>query len=150
MKNKKNSIVENQSMAQDDDMIPIFHYIYIIIVAVVFIAICIWFMITAKNNYIKIIFIPFLICGIAVMVSGFLNVLRILNKKPAEKIKIKKMLSLSKKVYLIGFSIFWFGFLIVFDVFMILQRNVSMLIFSLVFWVVGISVITQNWKYHSK
>ena len=50
------------------------------------------------------------------------------------------------KLYIVGFLLFWFGFLIVFDYIAITQGQMSMLAFSLVFWTVGIYVALKNFK----
>lgn len=65
------------------------------------------------------------------------------NKK-AESIK-----NIGYKIYLIGFSIIWFGFLILLDfIFIGVWENGgnTMFLFSLIFWVAGIFALIKNLK----
>ncbi|MDD2376985.1 MAG: hypothetical protein PHD15_06220 [Clostridia bacterium] len=54
--------------------------------------------------------------------------------------------NLGMKIYLIGFSLFWFGFLIIFDYTAIQQKNVELLLFSLIFWIAGLFVVKKIFK----
>lgn len=87
-----------------------------------------------KDITTKIVLIPFIICFISVLVMSLAS---ILNKE----IIIKLM----KKIYVIGFLIFWIGFLIFATYTIIKQGNdYSMLLFTIPFWLVAIFLIYKE------
>lgn len=144
--------------------------IYIGIVAVLgsipFCGFCSLGIIKAADMVTRIVMIPFFVCSIAVFFKSFtillqgINMLKTLNKieneedfeidEAQKKYKnIKKAGILTNNLYLIGFFIFWFGFLIFFDYLAIKDWDNGgsrMFFFSLIFWVVGIYVIKSNKK----
>ena len=63
--------------------------------------------------------------------------------------KIKKVNTITNKLYIIGFFIFWFGFLIVFDYIAIKDwpnGGSSSFLFSIIFWIIGIHVFINKFK----
>lgn len=125
----------------------------------IFFGVCGWFFIKAADSITRIAIIPFLICGLAVLIKGIVALVQGLNLRKgmndenisAESVfeKYEKLNIADKifsKLYIVGFLLFWFGFLIVFDYIAITQGQMSMLAFSLVFWTVGIYVALKNFK----
>ena len=111
----------------------------------------------------KIIGIPFLICGLSVLIYGILIIIAGVNTKKhtADYIngkldtkKVKKIESNIKKggnfvhyIYTFGFAIFWFGLLIVSDITYIKSWSDGgdfMFFVSLFLWIIGICVIKMN------
>lgn len=90
-----------------------------------------YFMIKSPSP--KIIFIPFLICSLSM--AGR-SIARILNKE--------KMEFVFGKLFVLGFLIFFVGFLIVAGYTSIRDKNYSLLIFSIPFWLVGIFLIRNR------
>ena len=90
--------------------------------------------INTKDITIKIILIPFIICFISVLFSILAS---ILNKDIIVK--------LMKKIYIIGFLIFWIGFLIFFTYGIVKQENdYTMILFTIPFWLVAIYLIYKE------
>ena len=81
----------------------------------------------------KIIFIPFLICSLSMAGK---SIARILNKE--------KMASFFGKIFVLGFSLFFIGFLVVAAFISIRDKNYTMLIFSLPFWIGGFFLIKNR------
>lgn len=81
----------------------------------------------------KIIFIPFLMCGTAVVLENIFlllggdNYVRIFNK-----------------IYVVGFMLFWFGFLIYFSYISIINKEYSLLLVSIPFWIIGIFILKKK------
>lgn len=98
----------------------------------------IWIILNSADNTTRIVIIPFLIAGIGIMLSGLIPILF-----PNKKNRIK---NIGSKVYLWGFGIFWFGLLIVFDYVCIQNNNISLIIYSLLFWIVGIFMIYSKYR----
>lgn len=81
----------------------------------------------------NIILIPFVICGISIVGKNFA---RIFNQKKWEMI--------FGKLFVLGFLLFYMGFLVVAAYTSIRDKNYSMLIFSIPFWLVGIYLIKKR------
>ena len=81
----------------------------------------------------KIIFIPFLICSLSMVGK---NIARITNKE--------KMEFIFGKMFTLGFLLFFIGFLIFADYVSIRDKNYSLLIFSIPFWLIGIFLIRKR------
>ncbi len=94
-------------------------------------ALLIYFMI--KTTSPKIIFVPFLICSLS-MAGKSLGI--ILNK---EKIAV-----LFDKLFKAGFFLFWFGFLAVADYITVRDKNYSLTVFSIPFWLIGIYFLKRK------
>ena len=111
----------------------------------------------------KIIGIPFLICGLSVLIYGILIIIAGVNTKKhtddyingkLDTKKVKKIESSIKKggnfahyIYTFGFAIFWFGLLIVSDITYIKSWSDGgdfMFFVSLFLWIIGICVIKMN------
>ncbi len=117
------------------------------------------------DNITKIVGIPFLICGLAVLIYGISSIVKgikekkninnyingKLNRDKVEKSKknFMEVKNLVHHIYTFGFLLFWFGFLIVFDVIAIKSWSNggnSLFFFSLIFWFVGIYILINNIK----
>lgn len=81
----------------------------------------------------KIIFVPFLICSISMAGK---SIARILDKQKLELI--------FGKLFILGFLLFFIGFLVVAGYISIRDKNYSMLVFSIPFWIVGIYLIKNK------
>ena len=81
----------------------------------------------AKSPSPKIIFIPFLICSLSMA-----------GKSIARILKKQKMEYVFGKLFVFGFLMFFFGSLIFAGYISIRDKNYSLLIFSIPFWIVGI------------
>lgn len=116
-----------------------------------------------KNN--RFFLIPFLVCGIAVVIWGAARIVKGIKEmkyvgdyikgkvdidavKKSEK-NTNKAINLTKYIYFFGFFILWFGFLIAYDIEAIKSwndgGNVSFIL-SLIFWGVGIFALVKNLK----
>ena len=93
----------------------------------------IYFFIKTPNN--KIIFIPFLICSFA---SLFKNIFLIIDNP--------NLIKLFNQIYIVGFSLFWFGFLIYWCYQCFIIQEYLSLLFSIPFWLVGINIIKTKIK----
>lgn len=135
-----------------------------IIVSSFILSICIKVFKFPDNSSLSIIVIPFFICIIAVLLEKVIAfilgcaMLILIGKENYEKqAKMNeiygKIVIFSKKMYIVGFSIFWFGFLIVFDYLLIKEwssTSIIALLFTLIFWVAGFRIIKKNWKKFKK
>ena len=81
----------------------------------------------------RIIFIPFLICGFSQVIK---NILMVLNKKDYAKI--------FDKVFVLGFLLFWFGFLIYWCFTSVRDKNYTLLLPTIPFWIVSIYIIKKK------
>ena len=81
----------------------------------------------------KIIFIPFLICSLSMVGK---SIARIMNKE--------KMEFIFGKMFTLGFLLFFIGFLIFAGYVSIRDKNYSLLIFSIPFWLIGIFLIRKR------
>ena len=103
------------------------------LVSSVLINITLWSIFFGAPIITKIVMIPFLICGFAVM--GQMIFLLI------DKQKYYQLLS---KVYVASFLLYWFGFLIFAGWFSIMYAEYILLVFSILFWLIGVSIIRNN------
>ncbi len=113
----------------------------------------------------KIVLLPFLICGIIIFISsityliGGIKNIRTLKETVGEEVDINKIRedeektyrsqNILSKMYVGVFMIFWFGFLIVFDVNAIKSWSNGgnqLFYFSLIFWIVGIFSFIQAFR----
>lgn len=80
----------------------------------------------------KIILLPFLICSISLT-----------GKSLSQMLRKEKLASVFHKVFILGFLLFWFGFLAVAAFISIRDKSYSMLLFTLPFWLVGIYLVKR-------
>lgn len=80
----------------------------------------------------KVILTPFLICIFTMFIK---DLMFIFNKNKFSKIY--------KNVFIISFLVFWFGFLIFFCYISIKNREYLYLLFSLPFWLAGVSIVNK-------
>ena len=95
-----------------------------LISAVFITVVLLYFMINTPSP--KIIFIPFLICSIAMAV-----------KYAALILHMPHFAKLCDKLFAAGFFLFWFGFLAVAGYISIQDNQLNMLLFSIPFWLAG-------------
>lgn len=102
------------------------------LVSSVFITILlIYFMIKTPSS--KIIFVPFLICGFSMI-----------GKSISLIIEKKKYANLFDKLFVVGFLLFWFGFIIMWCYTSFKNGDYLQTIFSIPFWLAGIYVIKKK------
>lgn len=137
-------------------------YVYVVegIIVTLFAIKFIWF---CGNVYIngadfitKISIIPFAICGLGVLLKGVTDLAYGFNIKKIgndvydlDEVKPdfhKKLNKICSKIFVIGFLLFWFGFLIVFDYLAMQDGEKGIVAFSIIFWVVGIYFAIKNLK----
>lgn len=111
-------------------------YIKNIVIATFTTILLIYFMIKTTSN--KLIFVPFLICGFSMVGK---NIALILEKK--------KYANIFSKIFIVGFLLFWFGFLCLWFYKSINDSHYQQLIFSIPFWLAGIYVI-KKWLLKTK
>ena len=97
------------------------------------IALLLYFMMKTPSLNSKIIFIPFIICAIAMVGK---NVTLLCGKKD--------LAITFSKLFTIGFLLFWFGFLSVAVFVCIRDKNYNTLVFTLPFWIAGIWVVKRR------
>lgn len=135
-------------------------------VGAIFSSITFWIFIDGADTFTKVAILPFLICGVAVLINGISVLIQGLNMKKTinniesgsiydeSKIKethnkMEKVNRFSSNLYLYGFLTFWFGFLIVFDYIAIKdwsKGGSSMFFISLIFWAAGIFMLFKKRK----
>lgn len=92
-------------------------------------------LIATKDLLTRMIVIPFLLFGISVFVRNICLMLK--------KYKIAKLFT---KISVVVFFIYYFGFLVFWDYLAIINKEYGMVVFSLVAWFVGISVVHKIFK----
>lgn len=92
-------------------------------------------LITTKDWITRIVVIPFLIFSLFFCIE---KILLIFNKKELAK-KVSK-------VYVIAFSVYWFGFLICWDYISIVNKDFMSVLFSLPLWVGGGYIINKRFR----
>ena len=146
--------------------ITLFSSIGTIVAGLVFSGFCFFVFIKGADTFTRVVIIPFLIFGIAVLIKGLSLLFQGINMMKAVKnvedgnfsnaVEIekthKKLIradNFTNNLYIFGFLIFWFGFLIVFDYFAIKDWSnggSSMFFFSFIFWIAGIFILAKNFK----
>ena len=86
-----------------------------------------------KTESSKIIFIPFLICSVS-MAGKSLS--QILNNQSGVRI--------CHRLFVLGFALFWIGFLVVAGFICIRDGNSQMLLFTVPFWIFGLIIIKNK------
>lgn len=132
-----------------------------IIMSSIFLAVLYNMFRNGANQMTRIVLIPFIICGIAIFIRGFITLfhgiqVRKMRNSQTDVNLVEKMKhdidtanKGSRKLFLIGFFIFWFGFLITMDYILIRdwsQISWQMLAFSGIFWVAGIYMLRKRWR----
>ena len=88
-----------------------------------------------EDTLTRIVVIPFLTFGLAYLLQCLFLVLR-----------KKKLAAVMRKVYVIAFAVYWFGFLIAWDCISIVNRDYISLLFSLIPWLGGGYIIYRRLK----
>lgn len=136
---KTNDSEENNEVNNyNNTSVNAYRSISTIITGLIITGFCLWVFIQAADVFTRVSIIPFMICGIGVLLTGLLPLIFGSKKKKIE--------NLGMKIYLLGFSIFWFGFLVFFDYLSIKQGSTQLVLYSLIFWIVGIYTIVKQFK----
>lgn len=98
----------------------------------IFITIILFYIFSKTSNG-KIILIPFLICSLSLLLKNIF----ILNKK-------QNYVKYFEKIFVVSFLSFWFGFLIYACYIGLINKNYTMILFSIPFWICGIFLIKKN------
>lgn len=83
----------------------------------------------------KLVLIPFLICSFSMLLK---NIYSLLGREQYNEV--------ISKVYVIGFLLFWYGFLIFFTIQSIILKNFQLVIFSIPFYIIGGYIIKKSLK----
>lgn len=84
-----------------------------------------------QNPIAKIFFTPFVLCAILMFFMSIAT-------------KNSKLEVLYSKFYEIIFLVYWFGFLIFFDFLSFKQNELSVIYFSLIFWLAGFYIVYKD------
>lgn len=106
-------------------------YLSRLLYSILFMLILIYLYVKTPNG--KIVLIPFLVCGTAVTLKNIF----LLKEKD-------NYIMIFNKIYIVGFMLFWFGYLIYFSYISIINKEYSLLLFSIPFWIVGISILRKK------
>ena len=130
-----------------------------IIGGIILASFCGWVAIKAADFYTRIFIIPVLFCSVSIIIQGCIQFLKglnmrkgmnddtVLNSSVFDKNYILNILDKTcSKLSIVGFLLFWFVLLIVFDYTSITQGEPLIFIVSLPFWIVGILVAIMNFK----
>ena len=82
----------------------------------------------------KFILIPFVICSASLLVK---NILLLFDNNN---------IAIFNKIYVIGFLLFWVGFLIFYCYICLISKEYLLLLFTIPFWIAGIYVIRKRLK----
>lgn len=82
----------------------------------------------------KFILIPFVICSASLLVK---NILLLFDNNSVD---------IFNKIYIVGFLLFWFGFLFFYSYTCLISKEYLMLLFTVPFWIVGIYIIRKRLK----
>lgn len=151
--------------AKNESFVEVFSGIVTTIGGAIFSSVSSMIIFKGADNITKIIGISFLICGIAVLIYGISIIIKGINTKKNTNDYVKEKLNIDKvkkseknfekvgnivnNIYIFGFLLFWFSFLIVFDTAAIKLWSAggnSIFFFSLIFWAVGIYILIINIK----
>lgn len=161
-KNQKRGLVKE---AKFESTVTAFYGVSAIFGGTIFCGILSMCIYKGADTITKVACIPFLICGIAILIYGISMVIKgikdkkkiddyvngKLDKDKAEKSEknFKKLEVIINYIYLFGFLLFYFGFIIIFDVFAIKfwsNGGNQMFFFSIFFWILGIYILIVNIK----
>lgn len=93
-----------------------------------------WILVKAADNMTRIIVVPFFTTSIGIFLQGLLPLFMI------DKILAIKI---SKRVYMIGFLLYFFGFLIVWDYLTLRDSQINLFLLSFIFWIIGIYFVIR-------
>ncbi len=102
-----------------------------LISSIVITVLLLYFMI--KNEGAKLIFIPFLICSVSSAGKSFSQILNNQNG-----------IRIFHRLFVLGFALFWVGFLVAACFICIRDKNYQMLLFTIPFWIGGFFMIKNK------
>lgn len=142
-----------------DWILECLYSIAIIIGGIIFASFCGWVAIKAVDVYTRISITPFLFCSVSIIVQGGIKLLKGLDMRKEinndtllddsvfdKNDKLNLLDKISSKLFIVGFLLFWFVLLIVFDYTSIKRGEPLIFIVSLPFWIVGIFVAIRTFK----
>ena len=116
-------------------------YIQNIITSIIALGILL-FALKANLKSVFVIFIAtFLVADLAYLFTSIYKLLT-LNKGK----NYKKQINISQNIYVFAFLAMWFSFLIFCTYLIIKEKSISLFIFSLIFWAVGIKLLINQIK----
>jgi ABC-type multidrug transport system fused ATPase/permease subunit len=112
---------------------------------------CLWLVIKGADVFSKIAFLPFLVCSMALFFGGVISTIGLFFSNKISLESIERCFNIINKVYIISFLSYWFGFLIFLDVGIVIgfissESKIFPLLFSLIFWAVGIYIAITRLK----
>ena len=125
---------------EDNEPIPILQSIATSLGGIMCTIFFTWVIVNIQNEEILVyaMLLPFWVAGVAGTLQGLLPIVFHKNQGIVKDIGIK--------IYIGAFFTYWFLFLIIFDYTAIVDKDWQMLIFSLLFWVVGIFALVITVK----
>ena len=110
-------------------------YIYIknLILSVIITFLLLYFYSMTPNG--KLVLIPFIICSFSILLK---NIFLLTNKE--------KYVIIFNKIFIIGFLLFWFGFLSFSCYISFINKEYSIILFTIPFWLVGFHIIKKYLK----
>ena len=160
-----NTIQYHVQDAKIKSFVEIFGGIVITIGGAIFCGVLSKFLFKGADIITKIVGIPFQICGIAILIYGISMIKKGINTKKNTNDHVNGKLDIGKveesekgfekisnfvnNIYIFGFLLFWFGFLIVLDtqVIKIWSKGGNQIFFiSLIFWAAGIYILLTKFR----
>lgn len=125
---------------EDNEPIPILQSIATSIGGIMFTAFFTWVIVNIQNEELIVyaMLLPFWVAGVACTLQGLLPIVFHKNQGLVKNIGIK--------IYIGAVFSYWFLILIIVDYMAIVDKSWQMLIFSLLFWVVGIFALVITVK----
>lgn len=125
---------------EDNEPIPILQSIGTSIGGIIVIAFATWMITSIQNGELMVyaMLLPFWVAGVGCTLQGLLPIVFHKNQGMVKNIGIK--------IYIGAVFSYWFLILIIVDYMAIVDKSWQMLIFSLLFWVVGIFALVMTVK----
>jgi hypothetical protein len=145
----------------EDWILECLHGIATMVGGIIFACFCVWIAINVEDFYARIMISPFLFCSVPIITQGVIQLLKGLNLRKGmsdddtildssvfeKNDRLNILDKICSKLSIVGFLLFWFGFLIIFDYIAITQvESLIFIIVSFPFWVIGILVAIKTFK----
>lgn len=131
--NIDNSLELSKFKATTLNLIRYMWYLIQFVVSCILIFIFIWLFINSSDHISRMFIVPFIISSfisLGLVISSFFR-----------KIDWELLLN---KLFIVIFLLFWFGFLIIATYISLINKEYSIVLFSIPFWIVGIFTIYKN------
>lgn len=152
LQNEEHNLSSDKQTDYQDFNIRYEELVMKIIGGIIFLIFSVFIVFKGADFITKLFGMPFLICSCAILFSTILNLVQAINMK-YKVAKVEYNVTNTRKyinyVSFFGFILFWFGFLIAFDIIAIKSWSNGgnlMFFFSLIFWAVGIYIIIRKIK----